>query len=133
MKAIILGLLFMFSVANAETILISSYKKDSMDYEEAYRIFSLRQTMWGNGTRVYVVMLPESHAASHEFITDTFGISPQRFARLQKLTGTKSVGRVIEVRTTQEAAEVISSKYGAIGYTNDKENTTSLFVIVIER
>lgn len=132
MRSILLGLLLMLNVANADTVVVSSYNEEKMTYEDVYQVFSLRQTMWKDGTKIVVVMLPERHPASLDFISNTFGISPQRFARLQKLVGTKSVARLIEVHTTQDAVEVISSKYGAIGYINVKEVNSNLFVIVIE-
>jgi hypothetical protein len=82
-------------------------------------LYMLRQTVWPNGQRVQLFVLPDDHPVHEAFAKETLGIYPYRLRQIwDRLSFSGMAVPPVEVQNENEMRARVIATPGAIGYVN---------------
>ena len=103
-------------IVNAET------KVESLSQKELRSLFSLRRSVWADGTDVRLVTMPDGDKLHKQFIEKQLKLFPYQVKRLwdrQIFSG--SAVRPLQAKSVNEVIELVGKTKGAIGYSPSSE------------
>lgn len=97
------------------------------------KIFSMRQTVWPNGTPISVFVLSSQNATHQALCKDVLQMFPYQVERIWNKLAYSGLGeKPTELANEQQMLEVLASTPGAIGYVNGAINLNNIQRISIE-
>ncbi|GAA0856184.1 substrate-binding domain-containing protein [Aliiglaciecola litoralis] len=126
-----LSMNFAHADGKSVTVLIhNDVKTTELTSAQLRKIFSMRQTLWPDGTPIVVFVLPSQHPAHQALCKDMLKMFPYQVERIWNKLAYSGLGeKPIEVSSEQEMLERLRTTPGAIGYVmenTDFDNAQSL-------
>ncbi|NNJ72195.1 MAG: hypothetical protein HKP09_03330 [Enterobacterales bacterium] len=94
----------------------------TLSQKELRSLFSLRRSVWTDGSDVHLVTMPTGHALHKSFIEKQLKLFPYQLKRIwdrQIFSG--SAVRPIHANSVSEVIELVGKTKGAIGYSPSSE------------
>lgn len=100
-----------------EVIAHPSVASARLSLVQAKALFSMRQTRWPDGTRVWVFVLPDAHPTHSAFSKGVLNLYPYQLRQTWDRQVYSGTGQApIEVATEEEMLNRVANTPGAIGY-----------------
>lgn len=116
--------------AQLKIIANPSVKTQSLDKDQARRIFTMYQTNWSNAEPIVVYVLASQNQVHQLFSREVLGLFPYQLDRIWNKLVFSGLGEApIKVNTEQEMLEKISQQPGAIGYVMSAQLPSDVQVI----
>ncbi|MDP7592758.1 MAG: hypothetical protein QF552_08725 [Litorilituus sp.] len=98
------------------------------------RIYTMRQTLWSDGHRITVFVLPRKHALHLRFSKERLQMFPYQLERIwHKLTYSGLGVAPITMNTPKELLDAVRVTPGSIGYVESLKNEEASNVVKIKR
>ena len=120
MKYLLYALLISaFPLAAATVLVHDSVPLDTLTQAQLRNIFSLRQTLWPDGTPVRVVVMPSTDELHQRFCREQLRLFPYQLSNIWDKHSFSGTGRRPEQVADHAAMlQLLRSVPGAIGYTD---------------
>ena len=93
-------------------------------------IFSMRLTLWPDGSQIRVVVLNDAHPVHRQFSKSVLGIFPYQLRQMWDRGVFSGTGEApIEVPTEQDMLETLATTPGAIGYLLQPSTTEGIELV----
>ncbi len=97
----------------------SSVPNQQYSLAEARAIFAMRKTIWPDGTKIKVFVLPDDTSEHRLFTKSRLHMFPHQFRRIWDRLTFSGAGRApVEVESFKEMSDRLSNTPGSIGYLN---------------
>lgn len=116
-----------------QVIVNPSVELQQLTYVQLRRVYSMRYTVWPNGTAVRVFVLPKTHQVHQQFAKKTLKMFPYQLETIwDKLTYSGVGNRPTIANSEQELMEYVANTPGAIGYIDKLDQSLNIRVLTIE-
>ncbi len=91
---------------------------------EIRAIFAMRKTVWSDGSKIHVFVLPDNSPEHRQFTKSRLNMFPHQFRRIWDRLIFSGTGRApVEVQSFEEMQERLNNTPGSIGYLNKLSHT----------
>ncbi|MEH8019186.1 hypothetical protein MN202_18260 [Rheinheimera muenzenbergensis] len=134
MKCLLLAVLVsVFPLAAATVLVHGTVPLDSLTQTQLRNIFTLRQTLWPDGTPVRVIVMPDSSAAHQRFCREQLRLFPYQLNNIWDKHSFSGTGRrPQQVDTSSEMLELLRTVPGAIGYAEQSSTDSAIKEVRID-